>query len=405
MPLPKFRDHTDWPRVVLLVAAGCAAAGHVGKVALALPDVSADLHLDLNTSALVPSIFTLVAAAGGVALGLSARRFGSLQLVVSGLLLMSVSSVVGALAEDVRLLLTSRVVEGFGMILTAVAAPALIIVETRPEDRRVALGLWGAYIPAGSSLMMLAGAAVLGPAGWRGVWLLAAGLSAACAIAVWIGLRHHETAAHATTVKIKWREAVREAMHRDSLMLAGCFLVYGAQYLAVVSFLPLMLVERTGVTAAMAGLAGAAVAAANIVGNVGSGWLGNRGWPIARVVMWAAVGMALCSIALFADVSPLWLRLAAAGLFTAVGGFIPGTLLGATPRLARTPVAAAGVVGLMIQGAGVGQLLGPPLFVRAVAAGSPAGSWQGAWVFTAAATVALLVMAAAYGRGTVRRAD
>ena len=170
--------------MLLLVAAGCAAAAHVGKVALALPVVADDLHLDLKTSALLPSIFTLMAAIGGVALGLTARRLGSLRLVVGGLALMSVAGGVGALAESVPLLLASRVVEGFGMILTAVAVPALIIIETRPDDRRMALGLWGAYIPAGSSLMMLAGAAILGSTGWRGVWLLASALSAACAIAV-----------------------------------------------------------------------------------------------------------------------------------------------------------------------------------------------------------------------------
>ena len=385
---------------MLLVTAGCAASAHVGKVALALPAVATDLHLDLNTSALLPSIFTLMAAIGGVIFGLTARRFSALRLLVAGLLLMSVASVTGAMADAMPLLLASRVVEGFGMILTAVAAPALIIVETRPEDRRVALGLWGTYIPAGSSLMMLAGAAILVPAGWRGVWLLAAAASAVCALAVWIGLRHHETVSPAPFLPVKWQQAVREALHRDSILLAGCFLAYSAQYVAVVSFLPLMLVERAGVPVAMAGLAGAGVAAANILGNVGSGWLGNRGWPIARVVTFAGLGMTLCSIALFADASPLWLRLAAAGAFSAVGGFIPGTLLGATPRLARTPAAAAGVVGLMIQGAGVGQLLGPPLFVRAVAAAGPQGSWQGAWVFMAAAAVALLVMAAVYGRAT-----
>ena len=79
--------------------------------------------------------------------------------------------------------------------------------------------------------------------------------------------------------------------------------------------------------------------------------------------------------------------------FTGVGGVIPGTLFGAVPHIARTPAAAAGIVGLLIQGAGIGQLLGPPLFAWAVAG---SGSWRGAWLFTAAAMVALLILAGLY---------
>ena len=33
---------------------------------------------------------------------------------------------------------------------------ALIIAATLPSDRRLAMGLWGTYVPAGTSLMMLA---------------------------------------------------------------------------------------------------------------------------------------------------------------------------------------------------------------------------------------------------------
>ena len=382
---------TDWLRVALLVSAGIAAAAHIGKVPGALPVLAAELKLDLGTSALLTSIYSLVAATCGLAFGLTAQRFGPLRLVVGGLLLSSAASLLGAVSQGAIVLLASRVIEGLGFIMAVVAVPTLIIGATRAADRPVAMGIWGSYVPAGSSLMMLATAFTLAPLGWRGVWGLAAAASGLCALAVWFGMAHQRQSAAAAPVEaLPWRVAVREALEPQSLLLAGCFMAYGAQYLAVTSFLPLMLVERLSVPVAAAGLMGAGVAASNIIGNVGSGWLAGRGWTARRVITVAALGMAASSIPVFADGVPLALRVSAAMIFTGIGGLIPGTLLGSAPQVARTPHAVAGVVGLMIQGAGVGQLLGPPFFAACV---GWAGSWQGAWAFTALAGAVLLICA------------
>jgi MFS transporter, CP family, cyanate transporter len=392
MQAPAEPTTTDWPRVALMVAAGIAVAHHIGKVPGALPVMVGELSLDLGTSALMTAIYSLVAATCGVLFGISARRLGAQRLVIAGLLLTSAASFMGALAAHSPMLLLSRAIEGLGFIMTVVGAPALLMAATRPQDRRFAMGLWGMYVPAGSSLMMLLTAATLAPFGWRGVWGLAAAITAVMAAAVWFGM--HSAASEkqpATPAAVApMRQTLREAWTVPARRLAGCFIVYGAQYLAVTAFLPLLLVEKTGVSIAVAGLIGAGVAAANIIGNVAAGWLGNHGWSAERMVALGALGMGLGSIPIFADGAPLWFRVAGAVVFTAVGGLIPGTLLGAAPRVAASPLAAAAVVGVMIQGAGIGQLLGPPLFARAV---SWAGGWQGAWIFTGTAALLLLVMA------------
>ncbi len=380
---------THWPRVALLVVAGIAAAVHIGKVPGALPVLAADLKLDLGGSALMAALYSLVAAVGGLFLGLGARRYGAKRLVVGGLLLASLASFCGAFARTETLLLVSRVIEGLGFIMAAVAAPSLIIAATAPRDRRLALGIWGTYVPAGSSLMMLVTAATLAPLGWRGVWVLAAAMTAAMALAIWAGVA--APAATDVAPPAPLRDSIADAMAPASRRLAACFTIYGAQYLAVVSFLPLMLVETSGVSLAAAGLMGAAVAAANIAGNVAAGWVGARGWRAERVVALGALGMGLGSIPIFVVAAPVWVKVVSAMVFCAIGGLIPGTLLGAAPRVARSPAAAAAVVGLMIQGAGVGQLLGPPIFAGAV---KWAGDWSGAWVFTISAAGLLLILAA-----------
>ncbi len=381
---------THWTRVALLVGAGIAAAVHIGKVPGALPVVATDLQLDLGTSALLTAIYSLVAAAGGLFFGLGARRYGAKPLVVAGLSLASIASLGGAMAPTDQLLLVSRIIEGLGFILVAVAAPTLIIAATHPSDRRLALGLWGTYVPAGSSLMMLVTAATLSLLGWRGVWALSAAISGAMALTIWVGVRDRTPASQDEASGMKLATSIADAFTPASCWLAACFVVYGAQYLAVTAFLPLLLVETAGLSVAAAGLCGAAVAASNILGNIAAGWLGARGWRPDRVVAIGALGMGIGSIPIFATAAPVWLKVVSAMLFCAIGGLIPGTLLGAAPRVARTPGAAAAVVGLMIQGAGIGQLLGPPIFA-AIVKGS--GSWSGAWIFTISAALLLLALA------------
>src|SRR5690606_14739581 len=73
-----------------------------------------------------------------------------------------------------------------------------------------------------------------------------------------------------------------------------------------------------------------------------------------------------------------------------VAGVIPGTQFACMPRYAPRPQAVTTTVGLVQQGAGMGQVLLPPL-VAWVAAAS--GGWSLTWVVTGAFAPAVLVLA------------
>ncbi len=68
---------------------------------------------------------------------------------------MMVSGFVGSFAVTSQLII-SRFFEGVGFLAVVVAAPSIIGRATGGRARRVALGLWPAYMPAGVSLTMLA---------------------------------------------------------------------------------------------------------------------------------------------------------------------------------------------------------------------------------------------------------
>jgi MFS family permease len=179
-----------------------------------------------------------------------------------------------------------------------------------------------------------------------------------------------------------------------AVMLAVVFGCYSGQYMAVTSFVPLILVERAGWALAPAAAAGAAVMVANTAGNVASGLLLDRGWQRRSLILLAAAMMAVGAVVVMTDSLPVPLRIAGAVLFSSFGGMIPGSLFAGVPRHSPSPAHVSTVNGLMLQGVAIGQLIGPAATTFLVGMGGGAWSWSLFYllpmaVLTAAAGIAL----------------
>ena len=175
---------TAWNRIFTLFMTGVAGAFLVGKAPAALPALRTDLGLSLFQAGLVISMFSIVAALGGAMFGVLADRFGHKRAALVGLCLAMAGSVAGALATDAAGLIATRALEGTGFFLMSVSIPPLMLRLATIESRQTAMGLWGAYLPAGASLVLLMAGAVMAVVGWRGMWLSIAVVLAAFAVAL-----------------------------------------------------------------------------------------------------------------------------------------------------------------------------------------------------------------------------
>lgn len=89
--------------------------------------------------------------------------------------------------------------------------------------------------------------------------------------------------------------------------------------------------------------------------------------------------MALCAAGVFSSlIGPEW-KIPLAFIFSAVGGVLPSTLLVASALHAPTVAQVATVNGVIVQGANVGSLSGPPLMAVVVGI---SGGWLGTWWLT-----------------------
>jgi MFS family permease len=89
----------------LLVAAGIVAAFHVGKVPPSIPSIREELGASLEQAGWLLSMVNLITALGGMAIALTADRFGHRRLILIGTSLAVAASGLGAFAGSVDALL------------------------------------------------------------------------------------------------------------------------------------------------------------------------------------------------------------------------------------------------------------------------------------------------------------
>ena len=372
------RPGAEW----LVLGCGVVAAMHVGKLPPALPVLRQQLGVSLVEAGFLLSTVQLGSMLLGLVLGLGAHRFGLRRALLAGLWLLALASLSGTQASSASGLLAARAAEGVGVLLVALSAPSLLRRIVPAHRQSLRLGLWGTYMPTGTGLALLLGPWAIASLGWIGWWYGLGLLCAAMAVAAHVGVPPEAQAAHGPSER---RPLVDTLGQGRAWLLALCFGAYSAQWLTVIGFLPTIYMDA-GVDAAASGLLTAVAALANAAGNVAGGRALHRGVAPRRLLMWGFTAMAVGAFVAFAlqDQVAFAVRYGAVVLFSGVGGLVPSTLFALSGRVSPDPRAMPVVVGLLTQGTGAGQFLGPPAAAW-WAAGH--GGWSQTWVATGCAAV------------------
>ena len=127
------------------------------------------------------------------------------------------------------------------------------------------------------------------------------------------------------------------------------------------TFLPVFLMQRLGVALETAGLIGAAIVAANALGNVAAGFILSRGIRPGALLASTAILMGVTGAAFFHAATPGLLAIALGFVFSAVAGMLPTTVLATAPLASPTPSLTPLAIGWVMQGNYLGQVIGPLL--------------------------------------------
>jgi EmrB/QacA subfamily drug resistance transporter len=160
-----------WPTLVLACVAQFMVILDVSVVNVALPSIRTGLDFSQQDLQWVVNAYTLTFAGflllGGRAVDLLGRR----RVFIGGLLLFSLASLVGGLADSQGMLIGARAAQGLG---GAVVSPATLAILTTTfsegHERNRALGAWGAMGGAGGATGVLLGGVLTDLLSWR--WIL-----------------------------------------------------------------------------------------------------------------------------------------------------------------------------------------------------------------------------------------
>ncbi len=357
-------ETSHWVSVWLLFFCGCTLALHIGKLPPALPLLTEAYSLRLSQAGNLVATFSVLIALSGLALGVAVARIGYVTFATLGVALAGLGSILGAMSSSFPLLMLSRAIEGLGWIVAVVAIPVLMASLAKPADKPVVLAIWGAFVPAGTGVMLLLSPWIHDVGGWRLAWWLSAAASLLASVVVLLVGRRHQ-ARFESLKHHSFKNPLFELRSRQAWGLFLCFFFYSFQFLSLTAFLPSILVEQDGMSLASASRWTACVILANIVGNITAGRLIRRGVPPHRVLAFAAAFIGLMALIALSPF-PTVVRLAAAFAFAVIGGLIPGSLFATAPQLASRPAATGILIGLMLQAAGLGQWAGPLLLTKLV---------------------------------------
>ncbi len=140
-------------------------------VNVALPSIGAHLHFARADLSWVVNAYTLTF--GGFLLlgGRMADLLGRRRMFMLGLVLFSVASLAGGIAQSEGWLIAARAIQGLGAAIVSPAALSIITTTfAEGAERNRALGIWGAVAGAGGAAGVLLGGILTSGLSWR--WVL-----------------------------------------------------------------------------------------------------------------------------------------------------------------------------------------------------------------------------------------
>jgi EmrB/QacA subfamily drug resistance transporter len=139
-------------------------------VNIALPSIRRALGFSVQDLQWVPSAYLLTYGGFMLLGGRAADLLGRRRVLVTGTVLIGLSSLVGGFAQTAGVLVGARLVQGLGAALMLPAALSILTTSFKEgRDRNTALGVWGGMGALASAAGVLLGGLLTEGPGWRWV--------------------------------------------------------------------------------------------------------------------------------------------------------------------------------------------------------------------------------------------
>jgi EmrB/QacA subfamily drug resistance transporter len=185
----RLRAIPTWAVLAICCAAQFMVVLDVAIVNVALPQMRADLGLSVAGEQWVVNAYTLTFAGFLMLGGRAADLFGRRRIFIIGLTVFTVCSLMGGLAQSGAWLIAARAAQGIGGAILAPATLSILVTTfTDPNERRRALGAWGATAASGAAAGVLVGGILTSLLNWRWVLFVNVPIGIVLLAGAWVAL-------------------------------------------------------------------------------------------------------------------------------------------------------------------------------------------------------------------------
>lgn len=166
------RNVVAWTVTIVVFITGVALAFGQNKVAPIMPIVMDEFGIGMGEAGWLSSVFSVVAIISALPAAWILGRLGARKCGLISIVCALIGCALGIISSTIEALMVSRVIEGIGVGVISVIAPALVSMWFPAQKRGFPMGLWGAWQMAAQSLVFFVGAGITNDFGWRGLWVL-----------------------------------------------------------------------------------------------------------------------------------------------------------------------------------------------------------------------------------------
>ena len=377
------RIGSPWLILLVVLLTSIAAPLTQFKVPPVMPLLMEAFQQPAGVAGWLMSVFAVTGLLLAVPAGFIFQRIGYRLTGFLALLALVLGAVLGVGSTDLTTILASRFVEGAGMSLMSIVAPAIIAQFFSPDQRGKAMGVWAVWVPLGSVIMFLVAPPLAARWHWQGVWWFGCGYTILAGLLFAFSIprkKPGETASESSSSAMSpaLRDFRKVLANPHLWLLSFLFCCFNAAFVAFVTWGPTFLNTHRGVSLAEAGFQISLASVLAIIACPTAGWVSDRIGSRKTIMVWPML--------LIAALFPFYYgagRVFFSFLVIALGfvsGFVPtGVFAGAVEIVADERLSGMAMAVIQI-GQNAGMLLGPVLFGWLV---DYTGGWAtGFWVLT-----------------------
>ena len=372
---------SPWFILIIILLASLAAPLNQFKVPPVMPLLMEAFVVSAAKAGLLMSLFAITGLFLAIPAGFIFQKLGYRLTGMIAILSLVIGAASGALSRGFDLMLASRLVEGTGMSLMSVVAPAVIALWFSQESRGKAMGIWAVWVPLGSTIMFLLAPALASRWNWPGVWWFG------CFYAVLVGFLYllflksrpemlPRPEGKASSSNRRTHGLGKVLSNRDLWLASFLFGCFNFVFIAFITWAPTFLHQVRGISMARAAFLVSLTTILTIIACPTSGWVSDR----TGTRKWVAV----LPMILMAPLFPLFFSAGETGFLSLVvlvgfiGGFVPTGVFSAAVETVGNERLSGMAMAVIQIGQNAGMLLGPLVMGWVIESG---GGWQAAfWV-------------------------